>query len=205
MKLQSAHFNSLLNRLGQDFAWRKGYACPCANPVSGSPKNNCPQCSGRGRVWDAPINGAAGVISRDRLYKYAAFGPWENDDLFLSIGSDSVLYDMGLFDRVMALNRSEPFSVTFVPGRNDTLRFPVISVDRAFILEDGDITDIDLPTIKADGTLEWAFAPNVPYSLTGRRIPEYYVHVNIPVDRPLHHGEQLPRRCVLRRFDLMGR
>jgi len=41
--------------------------------------------------------------------------------------------------------------------------------------------------------------------LTGRRRQEYFVYAEMPFDRPIHYGLTLPRRVVIRRFDLYGK
>lgn len=209
MRLSPAAFNAHLNHLGQDFTWRKAYACPCVNPHSGAAKPNCPHCDGKGRLWDAAIPGKAGIVGRDQLRKFADFGLWDQGDIMLSIPSDSPLYAMGQFDRVAATNRSEQFSMNFVSGLNDRIRHAIISIERVFWIGAGDIlVEGGIPTIGTDGTLAWtdgAPPANTTYSITGRRRPEFFCFNEIPADRPLHFGEPLPRRVVLRRFDLFGR
>lgn len=210
MQLSPRRFNRLLNHLGQSFAWRKGFACPCVNRASGQPNPQCSHCDGKGRLWDVEAQtGTAGVISQTKLRNYVQFGPWDQDDMMLSIGSDSPLYPLGRFDRVDAINRTEPFSIAFVRGLNDTIRFPIVSIDRAFYIGANDaLTELPVPTVNPDGTLNWngnAPPANVQFSLTGRRRPQYYCYLEIPTDRPMHHGEPLPRKVVLRRFELFGR
>ena len=208
MRLSSAAFNRFLGQMGQSFAWRRSYACPCINKHSGQANPKCPHCSGKGRLWAGAVVGEAGIVSRSRMREFAAFGIWDQDDIMLSIPSNSPLYAMGQFDRIAALNRSEPFSANLIRGLNDTLRFPVLSVDRAFWLDGEHIRDVALPVVNEDGSLTWADgAPpaGATFSLTGRRTPEYFVYQELPTDRPLHFGEPLPRRVALRRFDLFGR
>ena len=43
------------------------------------------------------------------------------------------------------------------------------------------------------------------YSMTGRRLPEYICYHDFPQDRAHHSGARLPRKVVLRKFDLLGR
>lgn len=209
MQLQASAFNRMLNGVGQAFHWRRGYACPCVTRSSGQPKPNCSHCSGKGRTWGEGQDGTAGVISQSKLRNYSALGIWDKDDMMLSIPSDSPLYAIGEFDRVMALHRSEPFSINLVRGLSDTLRLPVVSVERCYWLDANDaVREASLPTVAANGTISWAGAAppaGTTYSLTGRRRPEYFCYLEIPTDRPMHHGEPLPRRVVLRRFDLFGR
>lgn len=209
MRLSSPAFNRHLNSMGQAFRWRRGYACPCVNPNSGQAKANCKQCSGKGRLWGAGVDGVAGVVSQSRMRNYATFGVWDADDMMLSIPSDSPLYAMGQFDRVEAVNRTEPFSISFLRGLNDVIRFDVVSLERCFRLDANEnIVELPLPTINPNGTMTWA-AGGPPaqssFSLTGRRRPEYFCYLELPTDRPIHYGETLPRKVVLRRFDLFGR
>lgn len=209
MRLQPAAFNRLLNGIGQSFVWRKGYACPCTNKNSGQPKANCAHCSGKGRTWGEGLPGIAGVVSQTKLKHFATFGVFEKDDMLLSIPSDSPLYAIGQFDRVEAQNRTEPFSINLVRGLNDTVRHRVHSLERCFWLDTSDaIREAPLPKISDSGAVSWASgAPpsGATFSLTGRRYPEYFCFLEIPTDRPMHHGAPLPRRVVLRRFDLFGR
>ena len=208
MRLSSVAFNRMLNQMGQSFSWRQSYACPCVNKNSGQANPKCPHCGGKGRLWGKAVVGDAGIVSRSKMREFAAFGVWDQDDIMLSIPSDSPLYAMGQFDRVAALHRSEPFSLNLIRGLNDEVKFPVLSVERAFYLEGDQIRDLALPTVNPDGTMNWdgGLPPaGVTYSLSGRRTPEYFCYQELPTDRPLHFGERLPRRVALRRFDLFGR
>lgn len=209
MKLSGAAFNRMLNQMGQSFQWRRGYACPCINKNSGQAKTNCAHCSGKGRLWGEAVEGSAGTVSQSKMRQYATFGVWDQDDVMLSIPSNSPLYGIGQFDRVEALNRTEPFSINFVRGLNDAIRFRVVSLERAFYLDANEqIVECPLPTVNPDGSLTWgagAPPPQATFSLTGRRHPDYFCYLEIPTDRPMHFGEKLPRRVVLRRFDLFGR
>ena len=209
MRLSPASFNRLLNHLGQSFSWRKGYACPCVDMHSGAASLSCTQCLGKGRIWGSANAGSAGIVSREKMRNYAAFGVWDSDDIMLSIPSDSPLYAMGQYDRVAALDRSEPFSLNIIKGFNDVLNFHVLSLDRAIWFSGGDIIEGAIPFVSENGIISW---PNgvvpgsgVTFSLTGRRMPEYFCYLEIPTDRPMHHGEPLPRRVVLRRFELFDR
>lgn len=210
MRLSPVDFNSFLNQMGQIFGWRKAYACPCINQHSGAPKPNCPHCSGKGRLWDVSIEGLSGITGREAMKEFATFGVLDAGDIMLSIPSDSPLYAMGQYDRVLAKNRSEPFSLNFVRGQNDLIRFPVLSIERVFWLDDANVIHeaAPLPTVGATGIIAWgASAPPLgeTYSVTGRRTPEFFCYQELPFDRPHHAGEPLPRRVVLRRFDLYGR
>lgn len=208
MRLSPKAFNRHLNMMGQDFGWRRSYACPCINPNSGQAKPGCKHCQGKGRLWDAAVAGKAGIVGRDQMKSFATFGVWDAGDIMLSIPSDSPLYAIGQYDRVAALNRSEPFSLNLVRGMNDLIRFPILSVERVFWLANDEPVDADPVTVLPDGRIAWTGQQppmNVTYSITGRRTPEYFVYQELPADRPIHFGEPLPRRVQLRRFDLFGR
>ena len=208
MLLSPRRFNRLLNHMGQDFDWRRAYACPCVNPQSGAARHNCPHCAGKGRLWAGAVTGRAGIVGRDQMKNFAVFGMWDAGDIMLSIPSDSPLYGIGQFDRVVALNRSEPFSLNLVRGQNDLIRFRPLSIERVFWLV-GDVpTDAGPVELLPDGRLQWGGAAppmGATYSVTGRRTPEYFCYQELPADRPMHYGAPLPRRVTLRRFDLFGR
>ena len=129
----------------------------------------------------------------------------------LSIPHTSPLYKLGPFDRLLARQRTEPFSLNVVRGVNDALRIPAESISRVFWVDgQSQARECDAPAIGAGGELSWpagAVAPpvGVTYSITGRAFQEFFVYLDLPADRPMHHGAPLPRRVVLRRFDLLGR
>lgn len=208
MRLAPDKLNGLLNDMGQNFLWRPSVACPCLNPQSGQPKTNCQNCDGKGRYWKAGVVGAAAAIGRNALKKVVDFGIWDQGDCMLSIPSDSPLYAMGLYDRVTALNRTEPFSQVFVYGVNDKLKFEPVSIDRVFYLDaQENEVECDIPTYDPVLGLVWgAVAPPAKktYSMSGRRRVEYFCYLDLTNDRPHHYGRALPRRVQLRRFDLFG-
>lgn len=209
MQLSPDAFNDLLSGLGQQFAWRKAFACPCISPQSGQPKPNCKHCQGKGRYWDATaVTGMSGVVGREQAKRQAVFGQWDAGDLMLSIPSDSPLYAMGPCDRVAALNRTEPFSINLMHGINTAIRFAVTAIDSVTWLDSNDeLVNGEIPDISGSGELVWGSSPppaKTTFALTGRRIPEYFCYQDLPLDRPHHAGAALPRRVQLRRFDLFG-
>jgi len=124
----------------------------------------------------------------------------------LTIGSDSPVYAVGPFDRVTMAQGSVPFSVVVAPG--DRLKFPIIAVDSAVRLEAGAPVALDaseMPAVDPAGDLAWPQPLGSPVSLSGRRLPEYFCFAEFPQDRAFHHGAALPRRVVMRKFDLFGR
>lgn len=208
MMFSPGAFDSFLNNIGQEFSWRKAFACPCVNPNSMQANPNCPVCGGKGRAWVDAIVGKSGVAGRNAMKEWAQFGLWDAGDVILSIPSDSPLYAIGPYDRVIMSNRTEPFSTNMVRGMNDIIRFPIVSVDRVFWIVNGSIVDGEIPIVLANGVLDWnGSAPpmSATFSITGRRRPEYFVYQDQPMDRPHHAGLTLPRKVVLRRWDLYGR
>lgn len=211
MNLNPDDFNTFLNGIGQYFYWRKSYACPCVNQATGSPRVDCLQCDGKGRLWVAPVKATAGVSGQSVQRKWANFGQYELGDCVISVGSDSPLYTIGQFDRVLVENSDEQFSLSLVRNaRNERIRFPVICIERVFWLNDAqDIVEGGTPELDEEGALSWPDGGEPPdkkqYSISGRRQVEYFCWGQLPSSRNEHHGEPLPVKCVLRRFDLFGR
>ena len=209
MQLQPSAFNSFLAGIGQGYTWRKSYACPCVNPNSGAAKKNCPHCSGRGRIWDAGKSGVAGMAGAKTQKEWAQFGLWESGDVVVTIPENTPIYDIGQFDRMTALNSTEQFSIPLIRGENDRLHFQVQDIGRVFwINEAGAIVDGGIPTVSANGVLSWASGEppeGQQYSLNGTRFLEYYCWGQFPSNRGMHSGARLPKRVVLRRWDLFGR
>jgi hypothetical protein len=206
VQLNPADFNQFLADMGQAAAWRRAYACPCRNPRSGAADPKCPQCGGLGTYWDEPVDCSVAISGQKVQAEWAKFGLWESGDQVVTLASDSAAYAMGQFDRLAMTQSSVPFSVVLRPG--DRMREPVVSVDRATWFEDGDLVEGGPPEVGDDGTLTWdSDAPpdGAQIALTGRKRPEYFCLQEFPQDRAHHHGRDLPRRVVLRKFDLFGR
>lgn len=170
---------------------------------------NCPNCLGKGYAWDAPVESISGIAGQKIQREWAQFGMWEAGDVVLTIPSNSPMYAMGEFDRATMLNSSQPFS-TYLRTPDQSLPWQVVSLARVFYLDDGVPVEVDSPGISADGrSLDWPDPLPVPsgvtLSVTGRRRPEYFCWGDFPSDRAHHSGADLPRRVVLRRFDLYGR
>lgn len=207
-RLQPQRFNAWLNNIGQDFAWRHSFSCPCYESHSGAPDNNCALCGGRGRIWDAAVKGRSGIAGQKVQRAWAEFGFYEDGDIVLTIPSDSSLYAMGELDRVSMLNSSMPFSRNMTRGEDDVFNFPVVAIDRLFWKgNDEKPVEGDAPTVNENGTITYgviAPQPGTQFSITGRKRPEYFCFREFPQDRAHHGGLDLPRRVVLRRFDLFG-
>lgn len=206
MELNPDSFNAHLDHMGMSVDWRRAHACPCVNPRSGAANPACGVCRGKGHFWDGAVSGVVGFAGQKVQMAWAQFGRWESGDVVLSIPSNSPVYDIGRFDRVVMGHGSVPYTAVVMPG--ESLKFPVLSVERAFIVQNNAAVDIDMPAISADGDVSFpagAIPAGAAVSLTGRRQPEYFCFGEYPQDRAFHHGADLPRRMVLRKFDLFSR
>jgi hypothetical protein len=195
--------------MGQRFMWAKAFACPNVNPDSGAAIPDCPICSGRGWFWPNSIAAIAGVASQKVQQSWAQLGVYEAGDTVLSVPENSPIYDAGQFDRLLALNTVEQFSVTLLPG--DRLFGTVIAISRVFWLSLDDTTIIEgaIPVFDSNGNLTWPNGGGPPqgtsYSVSGSRRQEFFVFMDYPANRMEHMGARLPKRIVARRFDLFGR
>lgn len=210
MRLNPTAFNRHLGHMGQAVTWRKAFACPCRNANSGAADPKCPHCSGKGQLWDPAKDGVVGVAGTQTQREWAQFGTYESGDSVISIQESSPLYDMGQFDRVTLLNATEQFSVTLTRGApTERLIGKVERVARVFWLDaQKNIVQGGIPAVAANGTLSWASGEppaGVQYTISGSRFLEYFCFGNFPSSRNEHQGARLPRRVVLRRFDLFGR
>jgi len=65
------------------------------------------------------------------------------------------------------------------------------------------------PSVKLDGTLAWLDEggpePGEGYIVKGLADPVYFIFTDMPQDRAHSGGLPLPRRCVLRQYDIAGR
>lgn len=210
MQLNPEDFNRFIQNIGQSVTWRRSFACPCFDANSGAAKSNCPQCKGKGRIWNAALACVVGIAGQKVQKEWAQFGQWESGDAVVTIPSDVSAYAAGQFDRFMMLNSTDPFSEVLTHDGDDRLYLPVATIDRVFWLDPvtSVVVEGGIPTVAADGVLTWASgAPpaGVGYSVNGTRFSEYFVFNALPSDRNEHQGAALPRKVVLRRFDLYGR
>jgi hypothetical protein len=206
MHLDPAAFNNLLNDIGQSVAWRQASACPCRAPRSGAADPSCPQCHGLGWWWSGPVTGILALSGQKVQREWAQFGMWQSGDQVVSLPSDSAAYAMGPFDRVIMLQSTVPFSVVLRPGEG--LRKAIAELTSASWFSDGAMTLIYDPLLGADGRpVMTGITPpaDAQLAVNGREHPEFFVYQEIPQDRAHHGGLPLPRRVVLRRFDLFGR
>ena len=198
--------NGMLNRLGQRWSWRRAYRCPCVQAATNQPNPACPICTGRGWMYEAAgVEGVAGVSGATVQRQWKDFGTFEAGDVVVSVGSDSALYAVGPYDRIRQMDSDEPFSMVWQPGQK--LKFLPTMIERAFWVAGAAVNDLPPPTVGDDGAVTWTTPPpaKTPVSFTGRRPVEYFVFQDIPVARGHQLGDTLPRKVVLRRFDLLGR
>lgn len=206
MKLNPAAFNRFLNHIGQDMVWRKSFLCPCRNENSGSALSDCPFCMGKGCYWGDGKEGRAGISGMDVQKQWFQFGQAETGDVVITIPGDTPLYDMGQFDRITLKNSTQPFSQVLKRGE-EYLSFVPVSVDYVSWIEKGKMVHGNKPIIE-QGKPKWISdepPEGTVYTMGGRRHPEYFVYQDFPQDRAHHHGLRLPRKVVLRKFDLFGR
>lgn len=203
-------FNRLIAHGGQNVLWRRAYACPCRDVYSGAADPACPRCRGRGNTWADPESGHVALSGMARNKMWADMGNWEAGDVVVTLPGDSPVYDIGDNDRMTFVDSSEAFSIIYRRGEDDVdLIHRLAQIDRAHWLAEGVEVNGTLPSLSS-GALVWPTAGTVPaagtqYTLTGRRCPEYFVWGDLVQVRHHHAGLRLPRRVVLRRFDLFGR
>ncbi len=206
MKFSPTKFNRLINNLGQTVEWRKADKCPCRSE-DGVPVTNCAHCRGSGYIWASPVTCVLAQSGQKVQRVWANFGLWEDGDTVVTLPSDSAAYAMGEFDRVKMMNSTIPFSITMDHAAIDYIPFSVAYIDRTFWINDQDnIVEGTIPTISAN-ILTWVSAPPIGEQITisGRKHPEYFSVGEFPQDRAHHGGLTLPRRVVLRSFDLYGK
>lgn len=213
MRLNPAAFNAWLANIGQQFLWRKSFRCPCVNPHSGAPKPGCPVCFGKGSIWNPAVPAVAGMAGQKIQQRWQQMGQWQDGDAVVTIPENSPMYEAGKYDRMLMLNSTDYFSFVLTRGdAQERVHEPVEKVTRLFWLNQQGNAIVEgtvFPTVNADGTLTWPVSGGPPlgtqYTITGTRFSEYFVWDQYPSDRNEHSGARLPKRVVLRRFDLFGR
>jgi hypothetical protein len=212
MQLDPHAFNRFLAFIGQDALWRRSYTCPCRNPTSGAPDPRCLQCFGKGHTWNAPDRSTVGMASQKTQERWAVSGRFQEGDIVVTIPGDVSMYDIGQYDRVTMLNSSDRFSQPYTRGApSERMVFQPESLERVYWLHPTTKQPVEgaLPTISDEGVFTWPAvgAPplGVTYSITGKRRSEYFCFGELPSNRNMHGGAALPRKVVLRRWDLFGR
>ena len=213
MKLNPGHFNRFLASIGQQVSWRQSFACPCRSATSGAPDVKCPHCAGKGQQWLAPVQTVCGVSGQKTQEKWANSGRWTDGDVVVTVPGDSPMWEMAQFDRMVMLNASERFSQSLVRGApTERLLHVVDAVDRVFWLAPVTRAMVEggPPVVDANGRLSWPGGlgeppPGTTYSITGKKLPEYWCFDSLAGTRNEHSGRRLPTNVVLRRWDLWGR
>lgn len=204
----TSRLNAMVNKMGQNIAWRRAHDCPCRNPNSGAADYACTVCNGKGTYWDDPIEGIAAIAGQKVQQVWAKVDEYETGDQVMTLPSDSPLYAIGQFDRLLMLQSSMPFSAVSTHTGAETLPFVAHVIDHIAWKDNNQIVSGGIPAINADGTLTWATGEppaGVQYAITGRKRPEYFIYKEYPQDRAHFGGQDLPRRVVARRMDLFGR
>lgn len=212
MQLDPEAFNSWLADIGQQTTWRRSYACPCVNPNSKAPAPNCPQCFGKGHVWADPVPSVVGMAGQKTQDRWAQSSRYQEGDIVVTIPSDVPMYGMGQFDRVLMLNSSDRFSQPYQRGApSERMSFQPQSIERVYWLDPATKTPVEgvHPVVSATGVLTWPSTGGPPagvyYSISGLRRSEYFCFNELPSNRNMHSGAALPRKVILRRWDLFGR
>lgn len=212
MRFSRTRFNKHLANIGQQVTWCPAFVCACIDANSGSPDPRCKLCLKRGWIYGDVKQTVCGVARQETQAQWAASGLWEEGDVVVTVPENSPMWDGGQYDRVVLLNATEKFSLPLVRGsHNDNLKlYAVTSIDRVFWRHPQTQMPVDggVPAVGADGELTWADREppmGVQYSITGHRNVEYYIFGNFPANRNMHSGMRLPKRVVLRRWDMSSR
>lgn len=211
MKFTPSKFDRHLSNLGQDYLWRRSYACSCVSPTSGAPDPKCSVCVGKGHYWLDGVKAVAATANQKTQLTWQKMGMYESGDIAITVPQNSPLWDAGQFDRVVMLNATDRFSLPLVRGApSERLLFSVASIERVFwkhqttqaIIEGG------IPHVASNGTLTWTDGEPPAgrgYSITGKKRSEYFIYTDLPRNRNMHYGYRLPKTLVIRRWDLFGR
>lgn len=213
MRLDPSEFNEFLADIGQQALWRQSFTCPCRNVASGQADPRCPQCSGKGHVWMAGVESVCGMSGQKTQERWEKAGRFQEGDIVVTLPSDMPIYDIAQFDRVTMLNSSDRFSQPLTRGApSERLLFQPESISRVYWLNSATKEPVEatqLPTVSPAGVLTWPAVGSPPlgttYSITGMRRSEYFCFGELPSNRNMHSGAALPRKVVLRRWDLFGR
>lgn len=214
MRLNPAAFNAHLGNIGQRMDWSTSFRCSCVNPnnpSSGSHDPKCPHCSGKGHLWADAVPTVCGVSSQRVQREWAQSGEWVSGDVVITIPGASPMWNMGEFDRVVLRDATERFSTTLPRGTPaERFLFPIARIERVFWMNPTTKALVEgaLPAVGADNRPVWADGgppPGTRYSITGHRYVEYFCYKDMPSNRSEHQGARLPKKVVLRLFDLLGR
>uniref|UniRef100_A0AAU6W246 Uncharacterized protein n=1 Tax=Pseudomonas phage Touem01 TaxID=3138548 RepID=A0AAU6W246_9VIRU len=131
--------------------------------------------------------------------------------MVMTVPQNSPLWDAGQFDRVTMLNATDRFSQPMKRGSpTEKLMFTPKLIDRVFWINPATkkIVEGGIPAWDENGRLTWDEnepPPGTSYSVSGTRLSEYFIYMDLPRNRNMHSGARLPKLTVLRRWDLLGR
>lgn len=209
MRLSPLKLDAHLNRKAQPMIWRRASLCPCRTKHTAGADSDCPTCNGLGTFWDRGRATAAAVVGAKAARGYADFARWEDGDVMLSVPGDSALWAAGEHDRVTFTKGEIPFQIMARRDGFSRLNFAVAKLERCFWLSPGtrQVVEASLPKPDATGLLTWpdpdrAPDPGEQFTLMGTKRPEYFLFKDLPVSRAHFDGLRLPKRMLLRRFDL---
>lgn len=213
MQFSPQAFNSFLSSIGQQYSWFKSDACPCVDKHSGAAKPSCPLCFGKGRQFAPAVDGVAGMSGQKTQREWAQYGTYEQGDIVVTIPENTPLYNIGQYDRVTAKNATNRFSLVLQSGNAATERlfFATQAITRVFWLTpDGSVVvEGGIPVVAANGTLTWPSGGQPPvgvsYTITGTKFLDYFCFGPFPTNRAHNGGLRLPRKVILRDFDLFNR
>ena len=158
-----------------------------------------------------------GVTSVLVAKQFAQFGEWDKGDMIATIPARDVhgalldVYQIGEFDRMTLADSVVRRSFLGVRGERD--RFPertIRAVTDAFGLQGGVQVPLEdgIDFRVTGNTVEWlsdTLAAGDGYSLRYVVSPEYFVWTTLEQPRAHDLGKALPKKVVLRLFDLFGR
>lgn len=213
MFLSPPRFNRQLAEMGQAMLWQRAHLCPCREAHSGSARPDCPVCAGRGTFWTEPVPSRAGVVGARARRQFDAFGQWQDGDVLISIPADTPLWGAGENDRVVFADGHQTFQAHMTNDGSARLREPVIRLDRCYWLGPNGlgVVECSLPRLdRTTGALDWADLTTAPdpggqFVVIGAKRPEFFFWREVPISRSHFNGLPLPKRAVLKKFDLFGR
>ena len=168
-------------------------------------------------VYTAVRDYRIGVSGVTFTKQFAQFGEWDRRDMIATVpardasGALLEIYGIGDFDRVTLVDSVVRQSFVGQRGQADTVPERTIrAVTDAFGLHNGAKVPLEDGTdFRVTGnTVEWlssALAVGEGYTLRYVASPEYFVWTSIEQPRAHDLGKALPKRVVLRSFDLFGR
>lgn len=191
--------------------WCKSTQCPCMDVTTLSADPQCPYCHGIGFTWETGIKTIVGLAGEKAQMKWLNSGLYEEGDLVCTIPEISVMWDdFGPYDRLIALNATHSFSRVFIKGHpTERLNVPVESIKSVYWRNAaGDVVNGVIPKVSSNGEITFPDEGKVPpyqtkYVMKGLTYSDYFIFRDIGANRNEHSGMRLPKKLVLRRFNLL--